>query len=735
MALAEHPDPERFVAEISGSSRAIADYLIAEALERQPPDVQRLLLRTSLLDHVNGELADLLTGSSGAERALLELEEANAFVVSLDSTRAWFRYHQLFGELLRLELRRTSPAEVPQLHRLAADWFADHAEPIEAIRHLQAAGDWSNAARLLADHAFSLILDGDSSTLQALLGAFPRGAAAPELGELALAYATQDIVQNRLDDASARLELAEQYALTTPSERQHRLQIAIAALELELAARRGHFGGMIEQVNVLNLLTSPVTARSNQDVALAGDLRAFALLVLGIVETWTLQLADAERHLLEGAALGQNVRRAYLEAACLARLGFSQTVAFAPGLRSFEVVRERCEGAITFAERHGWGNDRVIAPALATLAGTLVWTGDFGAAAPLLERAATVSRGDTEPGTRLLVHLATGMLHAGQGDLRAALEEFSAAEQTQSLMVGEHALYGLVAGWAIATRARLGQLDDARTSLVELSADQAARGEIRNATAVLHLAEGSPAAALGVLADVLNGVARVVHDFTLVESHLLAARAHAQLADHRSAYAAVENALAAAEADRLILPFVMTGSRDLLDDFAAVRDRARCSAQRHSRRLQWLADYANRWALVAPSPGAHRDGVAGAAVPADKPLAVPDRSRALPVREYGQHALAQHLCEARCAHPLDSRRSCAGAAPAFQQRRSLSRPIGRLSERLDCQREIHQIQARRSHPSPHDDRTVDQAPSLYSIRLTGHLGPTTLFAFQPWSRS
>jgi LuxR family maltose regulon positive regulatory protein len=156
------------------------------------------------------------------------------------------------------------------------------------------------------------------------------------------------------------------------------------------------------------------------------------------------------------------------------------------------------------------------------------------------------------------------MLHAGQGDLRAALEEFS-AEQTQSLMMGEHALSGLVSGWAIATRARLGQLDDARASFAELSAERAAWGEIRNATAVLHLAEGSPAAALSMLADVLNGVAPVVHDFTLVESHLLAARAHAQLADHRSANAAVENALAAAEADRLILPFVMTGSRDLLE--------------------------------------------------------------------------------------------------------------------------------------------------------------------------
>ena len=117
ISLAGHPDPERFVAEFSGSDRTVAEYLIAEMLDRQPPDVQDLLLRTSLLDRVNGELADLLTGRPGSERILLDLEDANAFVESLDPGRTWFRYHHLFADLLRLELRRTLPEEVPGLHR------------------------------------------------------------------------------------------------------------------------------------------------------------------------------------------------------------------------------------------------------------------------------------------------------------------------------------------------------------------------------------------------------------------------------------------------------------------------------------------------------------------------------------------------------------------------------------------------------------------------------------------
>src|SRR6202043_2710161 len=99
-----------------------AEYLVAELLVRQPDQVQDLLLRTSLLDRVNGELADLLTGRPGSERTLLDLADANAFVVPLDPERTWFRYPRLFADPLRVALRRRPPAEVPPLRRRAAAW-------------------------------------------------------------------------------------------------------------------------------------------------------------------------------------------------------------------------------------------------------------------------------------------------------------------------------------------------------------------------------------------------------------------------------------------------------------------------------------------------------------------------------------------------------------------------------------------------------------------------------------
>ena len=131
------------------------------------------------LERVNGELADLLTGGSGGERVLQDLEEANAFVVSLDPARSWFRYHHLFAGLLQLELRRTEPEEVTALHELAARWLAGHGYPVEAIRHAQAARDWGLAARLLADHWPGLYLGGQEATVHALLAGFPAGAPRP----------------------------------------------------------------------------------------------------------------------------------------------------------------------------------------------------------------------------------------------------------------------------------------------------------------------------------------------------------------------------------------------------------------------------------------------------------------------------------------------------------------------------------------------------------------------------
>jgi LuxR family transcriptional regulator, maltose regulon positive regulatory protein len=561
ISLAGHPDPERFVTEFSGSDRTVAEYLLAEMLDRQPDDVQDLLLRTSLLDRVNGELADLLTGRPGSERILLDLEDANAFVESLDSERAWFRYHHLLADFLRLELRRTLPAEVAVLHRRAAEWFIRQGHVVDAIRHTQAAGDWADAARLLADHSFSLTLDGQAQTMQALVRAIPPGADHPEL---ALVRAMGDLAQGRLDEAAAHLAVAETYAETRPPGRQRRLQVAIASLRLSLARRRGDLAGVIEQAR---FLAAPVTGPSDEDIALDSDLRAVALMNLGTVEAWSLGLPDAERHLREGAVLAREIGRPYLEVGCLAQLGFAYIFhgADLPKINAFATTQRRCREAIALAERYGWGAEPIIAPALMTLAGTMVWLGEFDDGERWLQRTERALQTDTGPDIRLLLHQTAGMLHAGRGRHREALEEFGAAEDLASQLAGSQALASQMTGWLLATQARLGLPGEARACLTALDDERASSGEIRNARAVICLAEGDPAGALAALRDVLDGTAPVLGYTTVVEAHLLAGIAHRQLGDQRAANQAAERALALAESDRLMLPFAMTGSAELLE--------------------------------------------------------------------------------------------------------------------------------------------------------------------------
>jgi LuxR family maltose regulon positive regulatory protein len=132
-------------------------------------------------------------------------------------------------------------------------------------------------------------------------------------------------------------------------------------------------------------------------------------------------------------------------------------------------------------------------------------------------------------------------------------------------LTGSHALASQVSGWLVATQARRGMTGEARAALAALDDERTGSGEIGNARAMICLADSDPAGALGAVRDVLDGTAPVIGYLTVVESHLLAGVAHRALGDQRAANQAAERALALAEPDRPILPFLMTGSRELLE--------------------------------------------------------------------------------------------------------------------------------------------------------------------------
>src|SRR5579862_3208872 len=155
---------------------------------------------------------------------------------------------------------------------------------------------------------------------------------------------------------------------------------------------------------------------------------------------------------------------------------------------------------------------------------------------------------------RLLMHHTTGILRACRGRHDEALEEFSAADSLRSQLEGSHAIANQVTGWLLASQARAGMPGEALAALAALDAERAGSGEIRDARAVICLEERDPAGALGAVREVLGGTAPVIGYVTLVEANLHAANQ------------AAERALGLAEQDRLVLPFAITGSRELLEN-------------------------------------------------------------------------------------------------------------------------------------------------------------------------
>jgi LuxR family transcriptional regulator, maltose regulon positive regulatory protein len=561
LSLAGHDDPDRFAAEFSGSERTVAEYLLAEVLEQQTEEVRLLLLKTSILERVSGPLADALTGGSGGERVLEDLEEANAFVVALDAARSWFRYHRLFAGLLQRELRSTAPGEVPALHTAAAAWYAGHGFPVEAVRHAQAGRDWELAARLLADHWPGLYLDGQAATMHAILAGFPAEAPAGD-AELAALAAADQLAQGSLEEAERYLTLAILGSVSVPTGRRGRVQVLLGVVGLLLARQRGNLPAVAEEARRLQAAAeAPDAARPG----LGGELRALALINLGIAEYGTARFEEAVQHLEDGVALAGRIGRPYLEFTGLAHQAAIEI------FWSFARAAERSRQAIELAERHGWTDDPAAGIAYAMLAGALVSQGRPDEAEPWVQRAERTVRADAKPADAVTVHYIRGLLELAHGRDADALSAFRAAERLARHLAAPHYLVPPTRARLIQALTRLGEIERAGQVLAALSEQDRDRGEIRTAAAALRLAQDDPRAATTALAPVLDGSAPVIAPALQVQSFLMEAIARDALGDPGAAERALERALDLAEPDGMLSPFLLHPTPGLLERHARHR--------------------------------------------------------------------------------------------------------------------------------------------------------------------
>ncbi len=206
LSLRGHPDPQEFIKDFAGDDRHLVDYLTAEVLSGQSDELRRFLLTTSFLDRFNPSLCDAVTQSGSSAQILRDVERSNLFLVRLDDRRHWYRYHHLFAELLRHELRASQPGLEAGVHRRAAAWMLEEGLQSEAITHLLRAEEYSSAADLIAESWFPIAASGGHSTVRSWLDSLPR-----EVGEgdarLCAARAVVAMSLGQLDEVEAALDL------------------------------------------------------------------------------------------------------------------------------------------------------------------------------------------------------------------------------------------------------------------------------------------------------------------------------------------------------------------------------------------------------------------------------------------------------------------------------------------------------------------------------------------------
>jgi LuxR family maltose regulon positive regulatory protein len=545
MSLEGQPDPHQFVTELAGDDKSIADYLTGEVLDRQPDDLRSFLLQTSIVDELDGGLADALTGGHGGESMLARLEESSGFVVAVGSRRDTYRYHQLFAGMLRYVLRREAPGQVVRLHRRAADWYAARGQTVPAIEQALLARDWRHAADLMADHGPGLILRGDAAVLHQLVDRLPADLvqADPELGLLG---AADGIVHGDSAATTSHLLAAPQQE-AAPSGNRQRLALLQAVVRTALAWQAGD----LEQVLASGTETLTLQAAADET---AGEARAVTLFTVGTAELWTSHLGSAELHLREGLATALQARLSPLHFACLSQL------ALLHALRGELHEASRWGASVAeVAAEEDWVSTAEAAGGHLALAWAAYYRDDLGEASRHLDQAGTASGAGAQPMT-LVQAILRARVQRARADLAGSLATVASAHQDLTGWTPPRYLWR----WLVLTEAELrstaGQAQPASAIRRSLEEGGPVSGGEAMVLARLHLAAGDPAGAAAALAPCLDGTAPDGFLAVPAEAWLLDALASDALADHDRAAVSLERALDLVEHGGLRRSFLDAGA-------------------------------------------------------------------------------------------------------------------------------------------------------------------------------
>jgi LuxR family maltose regulon positive regulatory protein len=528
LSLQTHPDPHAFVTGFAGDDRAVTDYLTTEVLSAYDDDVLGFLLRTSIVERVNGELAEALTGVTDGQRALRDLEHADGFVDGLDSTGEWYRFHPLLGEVLRAEARHRLADELPALHIAASLWLAEHGEPLEAVRHAVAAPDWQLAAELIAEQWLMCVLNGTGPTLAQLSAQIPGDVVRAD-AELALAMAGLLLEAGDIEHADELLVTAYGVAGELPPKRSSRFSVTATATALY----RARLDGDVEEA----LSAARLALHERWDRSVAAEVRALTLANVGIAEFWSGDFHGALDRLQTAAGLALGVGCDYV-------LLIAESYLAAVDAREgrLDGAHTRARAAIHLADRRGWAGLPHVAVAYVALASVHLWWNELDEAEQAAERAHETLGRSAEPLIAPLVAALRARICAMRGDSVTALEILRGGDRAPSMPEWLRVSTSFVEAelWLA-----LGEPARARSALESVSSAELSDSAV--VLARLELSRGDPEAALRAIAGFLVDDREALMPVTRTEAWTIDAIARDAIHDEPGALRAMERALDLAE--------------------------------------------------------------------------------------------------------------------------------------------------------------------------------------------
>jgi LuxR family maltose regulon positive regulatory protein len=577
LSLRGHGDPAGFVERFRGSNRQLLSYLLAEVMNRQLAFVQTFLTHTSILDRMCAELCDAVLGLESptptpglraprlAQAMLNHLDAANLFLVPLDAEGRWFRYHHLFAEALRDQLRLDTPELEPTLRRRAADWYEREGYTAEAIEQALVAQDWPFAARLIGASADQLWRRGEFGTLAGWLDRLPE-ALVREQPRLGFARACALLPKMLIDSLLPLLDGVEQGRAREAAAPPDALLVPpLATLKARALALRTKIARVLGDTTVASTLAHQALAALPPE---DGDWRAETLVDLATIAYYAGQLREAQRYAAEATALAQAAGNYYL---ALYTLAFQALILHDRGrLADCEALLERAR-----RQAEAWQAQDLAVMGFHDLIGAILRYDrhDLEGA----ERLALSCAAHAHParlawlGAYLGIFLA--LLRLAFGEVEAAHAALDQAEVYFFAMFPAGRTIDtwrqqLIAAWR--ARIDIGRGDRAAAQWVAAAASS---GDLEGAPlaywfyraiplalARARLALGEAGGALALLDQLRRRADREDAGDALLEILALRARALAELGRHGDAMETLATALALAEPHGYVQPFVNEGA-------------------------------------------------------------------------------------------------------------------------------------------------------------------------------